>query len=237
MPDQIDQALLDEIQRPDGSAQNYDGRHLRDVQYDSSQSTEAHRRLATLGCDGTGLPKLGHFDHYVVHRHARSRGHVATPSGKRFNGSLAGFVKIHARSLQIAEENQVTLGVEPEVANVINSARKARQLLDELRSPHLKIVMDGANLFHRNNVVRMREILDEAFELLGQDIVIAHAKDLNQDGEAGTVPAGKGVLDYDHYIRLLRETHFQGPLILHSLTEAQVSDSIAFLESKLKNME
>jgi sugar phosphate isomerase/epimerase len=123
------------------------------------------------------------------------------------------------------------------VANVINSARKARRLLDEFRSPHLKIVMDGANLFHGSNVVRMREILDEAFELLGQDIVIVHAKDLNRDGEVGTVPPGKGVLDYDHYLGLLQMAHFQGPLILHSLTEPQVRESVAFLEAKLRNME
>ena len=32
----------------------------------------------------------------------------------------------------------------------------------------------------------------EAFELLGRDIVLAHAKDLNRDGDAGDVPAGCG---------------------------------------------
>jgi len=52
----------------------------------------------------------------------------------------------------------------------------------------------------------MREVLDEAFELLWPDIVIAHAKDLDQDGEAGHKPAGKGLLDYDHYLGLLRQT-------------------------------
>jgi sugar phosphate isomerase/epimerase len=140
-------------------------------------------------------------------------------------------------ALNIAEEDQVTLAVEPEVANVINSARKARRLLDEFRSPHLKIVMDAANLFQRSNVTRMGEVLDDAFELLGRDIVIAHAKDLNQGGEAGTLPAGKGVLDYDHYIRLLRKADFHGPLILHSLTEPQVRESVAFLESKLRDTE
>ena len=39
-------------------------------------------------------------------------------------------------------------------------------------------------------------MLDEAFALLGRDIVLAHAKDLDHDGEAGHLPAGKGLLDY-----------------------------------------
>jgi sugar phosphate isomerase/epimerase len=34
------------------------------------------------------------------------------------------------------------------VSNVIDSAQKARRLLDEIRSPRLKITMDAANLFH-----------------------------------------------------------------------------------------
>ena len=39
---------------------------------------------------------------------------------------------------QLAEEHDLTFGFEPEMANVVNSARKARRLLDEVGSPHLK---------------------------------------------------------------------------------------------------
>lgn len=137
-------------------------------------------------------------------------------------------------ALRIAEDNQVTLGIEPEVANVVDSARKARRLLDEMKSPRLKIVMDAANLFHAGELPRMREILEEAFELLGEDIVIAHAKDLTRDGEAGHEAAGKGVLDYNLYLRLLREAGFAGPLILHSLAEAEVGECVKFLRAKLR---
>ena len=38
----------------------------------------------------------------------------------------------------------------------------------------------------------MHAILDQAFALLGKDIVIAHAKDLLRDGEAGNVAADDG---------------------------------------------
>ena len=64
--------------------------------------------------------------------------------------------------------------------------------------------MDGANLFHAGDLPRLHEVLDEAFELLGEHIVLAHAKDLSRDGEAGHEAAGTGLLDYDHYLRLLQ---------------------------------
>ena len=53
------------------------------------------------------------------------------------------------QALAFAEEHDVHLGIEPEVANVVNSPQKARQLLDTMRSDRLTIVMDGANVFPR----------------------------------------------------------------------------------------
>ena len=136
-------------------------------------------------------------------------------------------------AVDATEASGVTLGVEPEVSNVVDSAADARRLLDALGSPRVKVVMDAANLFHAGELPRMRAILDEAFLLLGNDIVIAHAKDLSRDGEAGHEAAGTGLLDYDHYLARLRAADFDGPLILHSLEEAQVEASVAFLRRKL----
>ena len=97
--------------------------------------------------------------------------------------------------------------------------------------------MDAANIFHTGELPQMHEILDEAFSLLGEDIVIAHAKDLSRDGEAGDVAAGRGVLDYDYYLSLLNKTRFDGALILHGLEEAEVQNSVDFLRAKLQGVD
>ena len=133
-------------------------------------------------------------------------------------------------ALAIAERHGVTLGVEPEVSNVVDSAAKARRLLDELRSPRLKIIMDGANLFHSGDLATQHAVLDAAFALLGPDIVLAHAKDLTADGAAGDAAAGTGVLDYPHYLALLAAAGYGGPLILHALAEEPVSAAVDFLQ-------
>ncbi len=135
-------------------------------------------------------------------------------------------------AVEIADAHDVTLAFEPEVTNVVDSAAKGRRLLDEVGSPRLKVVMDGANLFHAGDLPRMREVLEEAFALLGRDVVLAHAKDLSRDGDAGHEAAGTGQLDYDRYLSLLRRAGYRGPLILHGLTEAQVGSSVAFLRQK-----
>jgi sugar phosphate isomerase/epimerase len=136
----------------------------------------------------------------------------------------------------IARQTRVVLAFEPEVNNVVNSAQKARRLLDEMASPFLKVTIDPANLFHAGELPRMREILDEAFALVGKDIVLAHAKDLDHDGDAGHLAAGQGKLDYDRYLSLLRTYRFQGALLLHGLGAAQVPGCVAFLRQKLAGL-
>ncbi len=92
--------------------------------------------------------------------------------------------------------------------------------------------MDGANIFHTGELAHMHAILDEAFALLGDDIALAHAKDLDHDGDAGHLPAGQGVLDYDRYLDLLHQSAYTGPLILHGLAEQDVDGCVTFLRSK-----
>lgn len=137
------------------------------------------------------------------------------------------------KALIIAQEYEVTLAFEPEVSNVIDSAQKARSLLDEMQSPYLKVCMDGANIFHKGELPKMREILDEAFALLGEDIALAHAKDLDRDGQAGHLAAGTGVLDYDQYLGLLKRSGYEGAVVLHGLSEDQVPFCVKFLQEKI----
>jgi sugar phosphate isomerase/epimerase len=139
-------------------------------------------------------------------------------------------------AVHIAKETGVILAFEPEVNNVVDSAKKSRRLMDEIGSPHLKVTMDGANIFHAGELARMAQVLDEAFALIGKDIVLAHAKDLSHDGDAGHEPAGHGRLDYDRYVALLHAYGFRGPLLLHGLSEAQVPECVAFLRKKLARL-
>lgn len=136
-------------------------------------------------------------------------------------------------AVEIARPSGVTLAFEPEVNNVVDSCKKARQLLDEINSPHLKVCMDGSNLFHKGEFAHMSEVLDQSFALVGKDIVMAHAKDVSHDGDAGHEPAGHGKLDYERYLSLMHAFGFKGPLFLHSLSEAQVPECVAFLREKM----
>lgn len=148
-------------------------------------------------------------------------------------GAWADLLRSMAACLEAAEESGVTLVFEPEVNNVVHTAAKARRLLDELRSPRLKVVFDGANIYHRGELSRQQELLTEAIDLLGGDIALAHAKDIEQDGDAGHAAAGTGRLDFGHYLGELRRSGYRGSILLHGLEERQVAASVRFLQGHL----
>lgn len=134
-------------------------------------------------------------------------------------------------ALALAEAHGVTLALEPEHANVVDSAAAARRLLDEARSARLKVVIDAANLFSGADLDRQSDTLREAFDLLAGDLVLAHAKDVRHDG--AVVAAGRGDLDYGLYLALLADAAGDVPLIAHGLAESEVPASVAFLQAAL----
>jgi sugar phosphate isomerase/epimerase len=95
----------------------------------------------------------------------------------------------------------------------------------------LGIIIDPANLISPERT--QKEVLDEAFTLLGDAIVIAHAKDRNNDFEP--CAAGKGILDFGYYLQCLKKIGFTGPLMMHGLQEEDVRFSREFLERILRS--
>lgn len=138
-------------------------------------------------------------------------------------------------ALTIAEAEQVILAFEPERANVVQSAARGQALLQAMRSPRLKVVLDPANIIRPGEIQVQRRVVEEAFNLLGEQIIIAHAKDRAADDSFAV--AGQGILDYDHYLRLLTAQGFSGPLILHGLAETEVGATMRFLQHRLGNAE
>ena len=95
-------------------------------------------------------------------------------------GTWETLIQSMSEAVRIADRNEVTLAFEPEINNVVNSVSKARRLLDEIGSPWLKVVIDPANprfVLASFTSEWTRGYNDEAFDWLGADIILAHAKD------------------------------------------------------------
>lgn len=137
-----------------------------------------------------------------------------------------------AELCDVAASSGVRLAFEPELANVVSSATRARQLLDAVNHPQLGVLLDPANLLApgAGGGPRAARVIDEAFDVLADDILLVHAKDIGPRPEDGYVPAGRGTLDYGLVAARLAALGYDGAVVMHELAPAEVSGAVAFLE-------
>lgn len=121
------------------------------------------------------------------------------------------------------------LAIEPEPANVIADAQTARRILDEMQAPHLGIVLDAANLIPAKAAPRQKAIVDHALLLLGDSLLLAHAKDHDSTGKV--VTPGDGVIDLPAFATALKAAGFTGPLIAHGFDAPDAPRAAAVLRA------
>ena len=124
-----------------------------------------------------------------------------------------------SRCTKIAEEYGIILAVESEASNIISTPERARSLMDTVGSPNLKMILDCANLFHAGEAHKenVREILEHAFALYGNDIVLAHGKDIREGDSIDFCGTGLGIVDFAYTAALLEQYDFTGNMFLHGI--------------------
>jgi sugar phosphate isomerase/epimerase len=131
------------------------------------------------------------------------------------NAAWSDLIATLTPAVKAAEAKGVKLGVEPEPGNVVNSPTRARRLLDEIGSNNLGIIADPANILVGDRNRPPETVLDDAFALLGDRIVLAHAKDLDGNGQFAAV--GTGIVPWNRFADLLRQSSYNGAVVCHSL--------------------
>ncbi len=140
------------------------------------------------------------------------------------------------KALDIAERYNVLLGIECEASNCINTPERARLLLDRFNSPRLGIIMDAANLFRPGAARKenFKGILDNAFELLGKNVCLAHGKDVKEGEGLDFTYAGNGIVNFDYFVQKLGEYGYSGGMLLHGIKDESLFPwSVSFIRDVL----
>ena len=82
----------------------------------------------------------------------------------------------------------------------------------------------------QEDLPRMKPMLEAMFQRLGEQIVIAHAKDVKASAESEDLPAaGLGMLDYPLFLRLLAQLDRPLPLVVEHLRRPDVARARDFV--------
>ncbi len=131
--------------------------------------------------------------------------------------------------ITIAEREDIYLGIEPELGNVVSTPVKAAALIKEMQSKRLRIVFDAANLFENARAPDVRKLIEQGVDRLSGHIALVHAKD--RDVKGAPCAPGKGVIDFEHYFKTLRAAGFTGDIIAHGFLAKEASGVYQLLKS------
>ena len=100
---------------------------------------------------------------------------------------------------------KAAIGMEAQVTTNQDTPQSHRRLIDDVGSPRLGVNLDPVNMCSLANYYHTTELLTDCFDLLGESILGAHAKDTyiwpdKQTVHVQEVAAGRGVMDYETYL-------------------------------------
>ncbi|MBT2653934.1 sugar phosphate isomerase/epimerase [Bacillus sp. ISL-18] len=132
-----------------------------------------------------------------------------------------------------AEKFGVIVGIEAGVNHPIYSSEVMKRLLDMVNSNNLQVILDPVNLLTIDTYQDQEKIIQESFDLLGDRIVILHAKDfVVEDNQLKTVAVGQGLLNYDVVLKQVKQKKPYLNILMEETTEPFINESLVFLKNK-----
>ena len=99
-----------------------------------------------------------------------------------------------AEMAEVAEREGIDIAAHPLYFTPLKSVERCKDLLDSVGSPRLKILLDLVNMCEPHMYYRTTDLVNHAFDVLGEHIASVHAKDvkISGGGIGGGAKAEKG---------------------------------------------
>ncbi len=184
----------------------------------------AHIRFASvLGCGMVGTETGAPNESYSYDKEANHS-----------KEALETFITNLRPVVECAEKYGVLFAIEPVYKHIVYDAKRAREVLDRIGSPNLKIIFDPVNLIWTDNYENRQEVIDEAIDILGKDIAMIHLKDcILEPDSVKSVGCGFGDMDYRSVVKFAME---KKPFI-HATLENTKPESAVFSREVIEKVE
>lgn len=142
------------------------------------------------------------------------------------------FMKSLKELVSAAEKSGVIVAIEGVAdKHTIHSHERMKRVLELIPSPNLGIIYDPVNFLPNDKLEQSDELMKEAFELFAPHMVAIHAKDYQVvDGKKdGTLPSGKGLLNYPLLFDLIKNYKPWIHVLLENNTPQTMKESVQFI--------
>lgn len=217
--------------------------------YIGEQFDKAGIRIGVLGCYINPIhpdPAIRRTEINRFKEHLRFARQFGAPMVATETGSLTtwmqqdplryiekGWETLHATVQELAEEADkwgVSIGLEGVSTHTLSTPDKMQRILDEVPSSTLGVVFDPCNIIG-DEVHLQDEIVDRAFQLFGDRMILVHLKDIYYEDNRVThgVP-GKGLFHTEAFMTKLQQYKPMIDISLEEITGPEINDTIALLQ-------
>ena len=135
---------------------------------------------------------------------------------------------------------KAALGMEALLTTSLDSPIAHKRLLEDVGDSRCKITLDPTNMYTLARYYHSTELINECFDLIGEDINCCHAKDVlileDMLLYIRQVPPGKGIQDYETYLVRLSQMKLPRTLLLEFFTMEEYRIAKAFIEETAANV-
>lgn len=132
-----------------------------------------------------------------------------------------------------AEKLGVMIAVEAVSCFVIHSPETMLRLVNDLNSPNICVIFDLLNLLTMDNYKNQAQIIETAFDILGDKIIAVHLKDFKiEHNRLVQCSIGEGLLNIPFLLSAVKNTKPYLPIILEGTNEEKITESMFLLTSK-----
>ena len=129
---------------------------------------------------------------------------------------------------------KAALGIEAQVTMNLDGPKSHRRLMDDVGDPRCAVNLDPVNMISLSNYYHTSELLNECFDLLGETILGAHAKDTyiwpdQQTVHVQEVCSGRGVMDYETYLVRLSRMDWPRTLLPEHVPADQLIEAAGYI--------
>ena len=124
---------------------------------------------------------------------------------------------------------------EAQVTTNIDGPKAHKRFLDEINDPRCGVNLDPTNMISLSNYYHTTELLNECFDLLGENIKGCHAKDTyiwpdKQTVHVQEVCPGRGVMDYETYLVRLTRMKWPRTLMPEHIPNEEFPEAYAYIK-------
>lgn len=136
--------------------------------------------------------------------------------------------------VRAAEDLGVTLAVEPVCSHIVHDSVQAEQMLEDLKSERVRIILDAVNLIDSAHTDEADSLIREAVRRLGDRVCVLHMKDFIPQPDAPrpmSVPCGQGKMRYETLLELACGKNL--PMTLENTTPENAEATRRWLEEQI----